>query len=62
MDEFISTSLVEKHLVIRQSHLSQRKRMKQQTGNMAKLTVQDNNSQNFSLDMTCINMKKDPAT
>lgn len=50
MDEFISTSLVEKHLVIRQSHLSQRKRMKQQTGNMATLTVQDNNSQNFSLD------------
>ncbi len=50
MDEFISTSLVYKHLVIYQSHLSQRKQMKQQTGNTATLTVQDNYSHIFSLD------------
>lgn len=50
MDEFISTSPVEKHLVIRQFHLSQRNLMKQLTGNMATLTVQEHNSQNFTLD------------
>lgn len=63
MDEFISTSPVEKHLVIRQFHLSQRNLMKQLTGNMATLTVQEHNSQNFTLDKRkCIKMKKNPAT